>query len=297
MTGRNFPPDSDIQTQVCGNNALNGSADCVQSTAQEVSTTKSGLFQMQLVVTIPAKPCPCVIMALDFSSSITPTTPITIIGAPVAPPAGSRIHKLQVLDAYLTGNGPWTAWFGAPPKRTLVVTVRNPNNAAYVNPPLILAIGNAGDTTTHEATTQNLPTIGANATNTYRIPVSFPAVSIGEHQVVGIVGNAGLSKAFKVQTWLFPWGLLLAALIVLELLLLAITRVLPGAQAPEGRGRRGGGRAGGSGRRAADGRGPGRGRAGAGNGGRRRPGGGTRSGGRRGCPGASAPSACPLIGR
>ncbi|MFZ0251531.1 MAG: hypothetical protein WAL61_16430 [Acidimicrobiales bacterium] len=224
VTGRGFPPDSDIQTQICGNNALNGSADCVQSTAQEVSTTKSGLFQMQLVVTIPSKPCPCVVMALDFSSSVTPTAPITIIGAPVAAPAGSRIHKLQVLDAYLTGNGPWTAWFGAPPQRTLVVTVRNPNNAAYVNPPLILAIGNAGDTTTHEATTQNLPTIGANATNTYRIPVSFPAVSIGEHQVVGIVGESGLSRAFKVQTWLFPWGLLLAALIVLELLLLAITR-------------------------------------------------------------------------
>ena len=224
VTGRNFPPDSDIQTQVCGNNALNGSADCVQSTAQEVSTTKSGLFQMQLDVTIPAKPCPCVVMAIDFSSSLTPTAPINIIGAPVATPKGSSIHKLQVLDAYLTGNGPWTAWFGAPPQRTLVITVRNPNTSAYVNPPLILAIGNAGDTTTHEATTQNLATIGANAVKTYQIPVSFPAVSVGEHQVVGIVGDAGLSKSFKVQTWLFPWGLLVVILIVLELILLAITR-------------------------------------------------------------------------
>jgi hypothetical protein len=224
VTGRNFPPDSDIQTQVCGNNALNGSADCVQSTAQEVSTTKSGLFQMQLDVTIPAKPCPCVVMAIDFSSSVTPTVPITITGAPVAAPTGSKIQKLQVLDAYLTGNGPWTSWFGAPPKRTLVITVRNPNSSAYVSPPLVLAIGNAGDTTTHEATTQNLATIGANSTKTYQIPISFPAVSIGEHQVVGIVGNAGLSKAFKVQTWLFPWGLLIVILIVLELLLLAITR-------------------------------------------------------------------------
>jgi hypothetical protein len=224
VTGRNFPPDSDIQTQVCGNNAVNGSADCVQSTSQEVSTTKSGLFSMQLVVTIPAKPCPCVVMALDFSSSVTPTTPITINGAPVATPKGTTIQKLQVLDAHLTGNGPWTAWFGAPPKRTLVFTVRNPNSAAYVNPPLILAIGNAGDTTTHEATTQNLSTIGPNATKTYEIPVSFPAVSIGEHQVVGIVGNAGLSKAFKVQTWLFPWGLLVVILIVLEILLLLTTR-------------------------------------------------------------------------
>ena len=163
-------------------------------------------------------------MVLDFSSSTTPTTPLTIVGAPYQAPSASRVHKLQVLNAYLTGNGPWTAWFGAPPQRTLVLTVRNPNDGAYVNPPLILAIGNAGDTTTHEATTRNLSTIGADATKTYQIPVSFPSVSVGEHQVVGIVGNAGLSKSFEVETWLFPWGLLVVILIVLELLLLAITR-------------------------------------------------------------------------
>jgi hypothetical protein len=42
--------------------------------------------------------------------------------------------------------------------------------------------------------------------------------------VVGIVGDAGLSKSFKVQTWLFPWGPLVVILIALELSLLAITR-------------------------------------------------------------------------
>jgi len=223
VTGAGFPPNTDIQAQVCGNDALNGSADCVLSTSQEVSTTKRGIFEVPVIVSLPPKPCPCVVMVLDFSSSTTPTIPLTIVGAPYATPKASTVHKLQVLNASLTGNGPWTAWFGAPPKRTLVLTVRNPNNGPYVNPPLVLAIGNAGDTTTHEATTQNLSTIGANATKTYRIPVSFPAVSIGEHQVVGIVGNAGLAHSFKVQTWLFPWGLLVVILVVLELILLALT--------------------------------------------------------------------------
>ena len=105
---------------------------------------------------------------------------------------GVQDSEAAGLDTYLTGNGPWTAWFGAPPKRTLVITVRNPNSAAYVNPPLILAIGNPSDTTTHEATTRNLATIGPNAVNIYRIPVSFPhRMSIGEHQVTGIIGNGG----------------------------------------------------------------------------------------------------------
>jgi hypothetical protein len=61
---------------------------------------------------------------------------------------------MQVLDACLEGNGPRTAWFGAPAQRTRS-SRWNPNNAAYVNPLLILAIGNAGGTTTHEATTRN----------------------------------------------------------------------------------------------------------------------------------------------
>ncbi len=224
VTGRGFPPDTNIQAQICGNDALNGSSDCVLSTSQEVSTTNKGLFQVPVVVTIPAKPCPCVVMVLDFSTSTAPTTPITIIGAPVATPSASRIHKLQVLNAYLEGSGPWTAWFGAPPQRTLVLTVRNPNPAAYVSPPLVLAIGNTSDTSTHEATTHSLSTIGPYGVKTYQIPVTFPAVAIGEHQVVGTVGNAGLSRSFEVQTWLFPWGLLLVILVLLEIILLLITR-------------------------------------------------------------------------
>jgi hypothetical protein len=162
-------------------------------------------------------------MVLDFSSTFAPTAPITITGAPNAIPSATKLAKLQVQNAYLTGNGPWTAWFGAPPQRTLVLTIHNPNPAAYVSPPLILFVGNQSDTTTHEATSRNLSTIGPYATKTYQIPISFPAVSIGEHQVVGTVGNAGLSRSFIVKTWLFPWGLLVVVLIVLELLLLAIT--------------------------------------------------------------------------
>jgi hypothetical protein len=68
------------------------SADCVQSTAQEVSATKNGLFQMHLDLTIPSESCSCVVMAVDFSSS---TTPITIIGPPVEAPQGARFRSYR----------------------------------------------------------------------------------------------------------------------------------------------------------------------------------------------------------
>ncbi len=224
VTGAGFPSNTNIQASICGNDALDGSADCVQSTSQEVATTKDGKFEVPVVVSIPPKPCPCVVLVLDFSAPATPTVPITIVGAPYATPSVAKLHKLQVLNAYLEGNGPWYSLFGGSPQRTLVLTVRNPNPTAYVQPPLVLTVGQQTNTTTHEATIRNLATIGAYATKIYQVPVTFPAISIGEHQVVGTVGNAGLTNSFIVKTWLFPWGLLIVLLVVLELILLAITR-------------------------------------------------------------------------
>jgi hypothetical protein len=224
VSGENFPPDTNVQVQICGNEALDGSDDCDPSTAQEVSVTPQGRFQVPLSVTIPPKPCPCVVMALDFSLTITPTTPFDVIGAPTGSTSPLRIHSLQILSAALQGDGPWTSWFGAPPKRNLVLTVHNPNDVPYTFPPLVLAIGQSKDTTTQEATNQRLATIPAHRTQTYVIQVSFPAVSVGEHQVFGVLGNPGFSTHFLVKTWLFPWGLALVVLVVLEIIALLITR-------------------------------------------------------------------------
>jgi hypothetical protein len=112
--------------------------------------------------------------------------------------AGCKIQKLQVLNVSLSGTGPWTSWFGArrSARSSSLCGIRQ---RGLLSPPLVLAIGNAGDTTTPEAATQNLPTFGPNAARTLQMPVSLSAVSIGEHRVVVIVGNAGLLKAFKVQ--------------------------------------------------------------------------------------------------
>ncbi len=225
VTGSNFPANTNVQVQICGNQALDGSNDCDPGTSQEVSTTSSGLFSLQMLVAIPPKPCPCVILVLNFSSSVTPTTPFQVIGAPYSTPTPVfKIHPLKVLSASLSGSGPWTSWFGAPPKRTLVLTVHNPNPTPYLFPPLVLAVGQDKDLTTLEATTQRLDTIDGDKTETYDIPVSFPAFSVGEHQVVGKLGNAGTTVRFQVGTWLMPWGLVLIVLIVLELIALAITR-------------------------------------------------------------------------
>ena len=61
---------------------------------------------------VPLRRCDLV-MALET----TPSSPVTIIGAPVGPvrppaSAATVTRPLQILNAQLGGNGPWYTWFG-----------------------------------------------------------------------------------------------------------------------------------------------------------------------------------------
>jgi hypothetical protein len=164
------------------------------------------------------------VVALDFSTSASPTAPITILGAQTVSPAPTTLDKLQIVRASVEGYGPWTSWFAGGGARILVLTVYNPDSVPYVMPSLVLSAGTPADLRAHETTGRRLASIGAGRTTTYRVPLSFPAFSVGEQHVVGVIGNAGLTRTFAVQTRLFPWGLLVPALILLELVLLTITR-------------------------------------------------------------------------
>jgi hypothetical protein len=106
----------------------------------------------------------------------------------------------------------------------LVLTVHNPNKTAYSSPPLLLGVGNFSGTSSKELSNAPLGTIGPDQTRTYRIPVTFPDLSIGEHHVVGVLGDAGLMTNFKVSTWLFPWGLLVLVIVLVEVIALGVTR-------------------------------------------------------------------------
>jgi hypothetical protein len=164
--------------------------------------------------------------ALDFSLGTTPEAPIIVLGAPTATPAPTTVARLQVVRASFEGNGPWSSWFGAGAERTLVLTVHNPNPVPYVNLSLLLSFGAPTDLRADEATAHILTSISSDGNRTFRIPLTLPAFSIGDQHVAGVIGNAGLSRRFTVATDVFPWGLLVALLILLELVLFGITGLL-----------------------------------------------------------------------
>jgi hypothetical protein len=225
VIGQGFPPSSAVQVQICGNDDLDGSTDCAVGEALEVVATGQGQFEATLVVAIPPKPCPCVAAALDFSLSTTPETPISVLGAPIAAPTPTTLAKLQLVHASVEGNGPWSSWFGAEAERTLVLTVHNPNPVPYINPPLVLSLGGPTDLREDQATAHILGSISADGNRTFRIPLTFPAFSIGDQHVVGVIGSVGLSRRFTVASGVFPWGLLIALLVLLELALFGITKL------------------------------------------------------------------------
>jgi hypothetical protein len=230
VSGYNFPAGIGVTVQLCGNNALSGSPDCVLDNVGSGGTGSGNSFTIPLVVSIPPVPCPCVAMVSSQRMSSTPTSPVTIVGAPVAPikppvSAATVTQPLQVLNAQLSGNGPWYSWFGGMAQRTLNLTVHNPNKGVYPHPSLVLGAGKSGGALSIVATS-SLPSMAPGATTTVHVKVVFPAFTFGGAQVVGTVGDAALMQHIKVTTTIVPWGLIVIALIILQLVFLAVRNAL-----------------------------------------------------------------------
>jgi hypothetical protein len=234
VSGDHFPPGIDVNTQICGDNNLAGSADCVLDDTGLGTVTSQGKFTTSITVAIPPVPCPCVAIVTSntFSTvlSPTPTAPVVIIGAPVSPlrpptSAATVNEPLRILNAQLNGNGPWSSWFGGFAHRTLSLTVHNPNQGVYPHPSLVLVAGKSGNALS-TVSTSPLPSMSPGETTTIHVNVAFPPFSFGDNEVLGTVGDAGLKEHFKVTTTIVPWGLIVIALIILQFILLAIRNAL-----------------------------------------------------------------------
>jgi hypothetical protein len=210
-----FPPHTVFQLEICGDDALEGSPDCALTGSLTRTTSEVGHFAGDLAVLVPPVPCPCVVAAFTDMLTHPVMATITISGAPTAPlryPPGPP--KLVVERAALVGSSSLAAWFGAAPTRTLVLRVRNPSTEPVENPIILPRIGNT------PVPVNNLPHIAAGEVRTYRIPVTFPLLALGNYTVVGHVGAGnGLLARFDVGVLLLPWALLVIAFAILLFLL------------------------------------------------------------------------------
>jgi len=223
VTGEGFPANTSAQVVICGNLALAGSADCDMPHARVAGTDSQGHFATEMTVALPPSPCPCVVQASSLALPSAVTTPVDLTGAKAVQPRGVVPAQATALKARATleGSGPTSAWFGAQPHRTLIVDVTNPGTAPISSPVFQLTVGK-GDNPKNATDAPDLGVLAPGETKTYKIPVTLDAFAVGSYTVRGVIKGDGEPVTFKASTGTFPWGLLASALIVIQLVLLAV---------------------------------------------------------------------------
>ncbi|MFE0045408.1 hypothetical protein [Streptomyces albireticuli] len=136
VSGTGWRPGTLLTLLVCGQNMIGGTNACANADGRTVTTGTDGAFRTGIPVTAPPKPCPCVVhVATVTGEAAAVDASFAVAGHPVAPlPRQTGGERLGVLGARLEGSSGILTWFGAPPRRRLVLTVGNLGTTAAENP-------------------------------------------------------------------------------------------------------------------------------------------------------------------
>lgn len=233
VEGRSFPPGGLVLVEVCGWH-VQPALGCDDATAVPAPVDAAGAFATLLHVEEPLVPCPCTVRvrAQDERDGVA-SVPIVIEGVAVLDePAGSDPAQdplpadLRVTEVALDGNGPWTAWFGAPPSRTLRYTITN----VGVTPVDEVVVRLRGPSEDGGGAPLDAPPVGSldpGEAKSFELTVDLPAFATGEHRIEGAVEGGEEVRRFQATTSTFPWMLaLIPALVVLEVVLLVARNLL-----------------------------------------------------------------------
>ncbi len=239
VRGEGWPAARLAQVQVCGNQARRGSPDCDQGRAVTVPVEADGSFATLLTLAVPPVACPCVVRATSAGGPQSVVVPITLDGtspeARVVDPADRRDRRLEIVGAEIAGGGPWTAWFGAPPRRTVSFTVRNVGNVVVADPAFTIAVGRGE----HPSGLVDAPRLGSLAPGEERVFVvslDFGPVAFGSYTVRGDVTGLDQPAGFQVEGSAHPWLGVVSVAAIVQLVLLGWrnrlrSRLVPAAAA------------------------------------------------------------------
>lgn len=211
------PGSTVVTVMVCGNAALS-QVDCDLSNTAEGAIRQGGSFFAAIDISAPPAPCPCVLRIATPGSTDPLLLPITIPGLPVAPlqPFVGPQRKVAIGDVSVRGNGPWTSWFGASAKRTLVFSVANTGDVALHDPVVDVTIGR-GANPDGFVTPPKLGDLAPGQTKQVEVPIRLSAPSMGSYTASVRIDPVGLVTIGGAKTKTMPWGLALVAIAVLLL--------------------------------------------------------------------------------
>lgn len=98
-----------VTLAVCGNRAIRGSGDCNMAASKGVGLD-AGVRAVEMVISAPPAPCPCIIRAFSPNNDEVAIAPITLIGHPTGPLVGAELA--DALDAVVVVNPASTGFIG-----------------------------------------------------------------------------------------------------------------------------------------------------------------------------------------
>ncbi|WP_405820942.1 hypothetical protein OG241_34430 [Streptomyces sp. NBC_01390] len=215
VTGTGWQPKTLLMMLICGRSepgrgVIGGTNSCANADGRAVTTDANGGFSKVLPVVEPPVPCPCVVhvVTVTGSSPASGDAAFQVAGHPVEPlPAEVGTGRLSVLtDPRLDGSSGLLTWFGAPPSRTLAVTVGNLGTGAVKDP--VFHIGTSHGVFAPQWDEQQWRgTIPPGGKARVELPVTLASGAHGDYTVSLKYGG----KVLAEQPWGVgrPWGVTL----------------------------------------------------------------------------------------
>jgi hypothetical protein len=224
VTGGGWPNGASLVVELCGQGGLRATLDCDVSRQRTAGVGPSGTFTVTLTLGRPPVPCPCVVKATDQASRVAATAPLAVAGIPTVPLTDAERHSartLEISSIEITGGGRWAELFGAGGRRILEVTLVNTGPAAIDAPKVTIAWGPGSRPDGFVPPPETEP-MASGDTQTLTVPLDRAALTIGKQTAVVEIQGLAEPYSARASTVAYPWGLLAVALVLLQLLLLAI---------------------------------------------------------------------------
>ncbi|MFF7446159.1 MULTISPECIES: hypothetical protein [unclassified Streptomyces] len=214
VTGSGWRAKTLLTVLICGQavpsrGVPGGTDSCANADGRAVTTDADGRFRRRLPVTEPPVPCPCVVHVATVTGAKAEADAIfQVAGHAVEPlPVEASGGRLSVLaDTRLDGSDGLLTWFGAPPARTLVLTVGNAGTSEIKNP--LFQIGTShGVFAPRWEEQQWRGTIAPGGKARIELPVELAGGAHGDYTVSLKYGG----KVLAEQPWGVgrPWGVTL----------------------------------------------------------------------------------------
>ncbi|WP_443064573.1 hypothetical protein [Streptomyces sp. NBC_00582] len=230
VSGSGWRPRTLLMLLMCGRasparGVIGGTNSCANADGRAVTTDGDGRFTRALPVAEPPVPCPCVVHVATATGTRTQADVVfEVAGHAVEPlPAASSTGRLALLtDTRLDGSSGLLTWFGAPPARTLVVTVGNLGTTPVKDP--VFQVGTAHGVFAPQWDEQQWRgTIAPGGKARVKLPVELSAGAHGDYTVSLKYGG----KVLAEQPWGVgrPWGVTLFWILLCLVVPAAVFRI------------------------------------------------------------------------